>query len=811
MRTLWHDVRYAARVLLRQPGFAAVAVVTLALGIGANTAIFSVVDAALLRSLPYRDPARLVHLWETRRSRDFEQREASYPDFQDWRAGGREVFEGTAGYVQSSFTLLDEGVPEFTRGAAVTANFFDLLGVGAARGRTFLEGEDAPGAGRVVVLSHGLWLRRFGGSEKAVGKQIALDGTACTIVGVLPPEFHFAKVGDAELWVPLVPPPEVANLRFMHWVNVVARLRQGTTLEEARARMGVVAAAVAAADAASHAGTGIRVVPLQEELVGPVKPVLFVLLGAVGFVLLIACTNVANLLLARSTARRKEIAIRAALGASRWRVVRQLLTESVLLSLAGGAAGLVLALWGVDLLVAAIPAAQLGQMPYLRHLSLNADVLLFTCALSLATGLVFGLTPALASSRADLQGAMREAARASVSRRARALRDSLVVAEVALALVLLVGAGLLMKSLVRMLAVDPGFDTRNLLTLRVALPPERYSDAAKSAAFYDEALRRVGALPGVRGVAEVSNLPLSGDGGTGTPRVVGRPSPEGEFGESHLRTVSANYFDVMGVPVLRGRAFDEHDGPEAPPVVVVNKTFAERVFPGEDPLAGRITFRFTEGRPPFRIVGVVGDEKITSLDARTTPVIYFPARQGPDASFALVVRAAADADALAGAVRGRLRALDPEVPVFAERTMERLISDSRATFMRRYPAYITGVFACVALVLALVGIYGVISYSVTQRTHEIAIRVALGAQTRDVLRMVLRQGLLLASAGVFAGVAGALALTRLMSGMLFGVSAADPAVYGGVALLLLSVALLACLVPARRATKVDPMVALRYE
>jgi putative ABC transport system permease protein len=483
----------------------------------------------------------------------------------------------------------------------------------------------------------------------------------------------------------------------------------------------------------------------------------------------------------------------------------------VLLSLAGGAAGLVLALWGVDLLVAAIPAGQLAQMPYLRSLSLDRDVLLFAVGLSLLTGVLFGLTPALSAARSDLHGALKEGGRNAGSRGSRRLRDLLVVAEVALALALLVGAGLLMKSLVTMLGVDPGFDTRNLLTMRVALPPASYGEPGKAARFYDELLRRVASVPGVRGAAETSNLPLAGDGGTGTTQVVGRSTPAAELTESHLRTVSANYFGVMGIPVLKGRAFDERDRTDTPGVLLVNKTYAERVFPGEDPVGRRVTFVFT-GEQQFEIVGVVGDEKVLSLDARTTPVIYFDTQQGPDGAAALVVRTeTADPLAVASAVRAEVRALDPDVPVFAVQTLEQMVAGTRATFMRRYPAYLTGVFACVALLLALVGIYGVISYAVTQRTREIAIRVALGARTGDVLRLVLGHGLLLALGGIALGAAGALALTRLLSGLLFGVSAADPAVYGLVALLLAAVALLACLVPARRATKIDPMVALRYE
>ena len=813
MRALLQDVRYALRTLSKQPGFTLVAVVTLALGIGANTAIFSVIDAALLRALPYRAPGRLVHLWETKRSRDFEQREASYPDFLDWRAQGSEVFEGLAGYTPRPFTLADAGEATRTRGAAVTANFFDLLGVNAAAGRAFVAGEDGLGAKRVAVISHGLWRRRFGGARSAVGREVALDGQAYTVVGVLPADFHFAPLGDAEVWTPLAPTSDVAARRYQHWLKVFGRLKDGVTLAGAGAHLSTIASRIERDDPGAHAGVGLRAVELQEEFVGPVRPVLFVLLGAVGFVLLIACTNVANLLLARSAGRRKEVAVRVALGASRWRVVRQLLTESVLLALAGGAGGLVLALWGVDVLVALIPAAQLAQMPYLQSLSLDRDVLLFACGLSLLTGVLFGLTPALSASRTDLQGALKEGGRGGTgSRGGRRLRDLLVVAEVALALVLLVGAGLLMKSLVTMLRVDPGFDTRGLLTMRVALPPARYHEEGKATRFYEEVLRRVAAVPGVRGAALTSNLPLAGDGGTGTPQVVGRQTPASDLTEAHLRTVSANYFEVLGIPLVRGRAFGERDDVKAPPVLLVNQTYAERVFPGEDPVGRRATFKFT-GDMQFEIVGVVGDEKVTSLDARTTPVVYFHSRQ--DSYFdsaALVARTdAADPLALASAVRDEVRALDPEVPVFAVQTLEQMVAGSRAAFMRRYPAYLTGVFACVALLLALVGIYGVVSYSVAQRTHELAVRVALGARTRDVLRLVLGHGLLLALVGIALGALGALALTRLISGLLFGVSAADPGVYLVVALLLAAVALLACLVPARRATKVDPMVALRYE
>jgi putative ABC transport system permease protein len=815
MGTLYQDVRFALRTLWANRGFTVIAIAALALGVGANSAIFSVVNAVVLRPLPYRDPQRLVALWIGLNQKGFDELEVSAPEFTDFRTRSSS-FEKVAAYSAGGFNMTGAGEPERIQGLSATADLFPALGVAPLKGRAFNEQEDKPGSDGVVVISHSLWQRRFGGDAEVVGNTLTLDGQTCTVVGVMPASFHFPD-NDTDIWKPIAFDADLLgpNNRGSHFLSVVGRLKDGVAFEQAQAEVATLARNVGGENATMYPrGLTALLRPLQDEVVGDsVRRSLYVMLGAVGLVLLIACANVANLLLARAASRRKEVAVRTALGASRARIVRQLLTESVLLSLAGGVLGLVLALWGVDLLVAAIPAAQLAQMPYLRNLSLNPDVLLFALGLSLATGILFGLTPALAASRADLQEAMKEGGRASVSRGPRRLRDLLVVSEVALALVLLVGAGLLMKSLTAMLKVDPGFDARNVLTMRVALPPARYADDASSARFHAELLRRVAAVPGVRGAAETSNLPLAAEGGTGTPIVVGRSQPEGETGESHLRTVSANYFEVMGLPVVAGRAFNERDRVDAPGVLLVNKTFAERIFPGEDPVGRRVSFKWSADRPPFEIVGVVGDEKVTSLDARTTPVIYFDEQQSPDSATALVVRAAngVDADALSRAVRGEVRALDPEVPVFAVQTLEQMVAGSRATFMRRYPAYLTGLFACVALLLALVGIYGVISYTVTQRTHEIAVRVALGARTRDVLRLVVGHGLGLALAGVCFGTVGALALTRLISNLLFGVSAADPAVYGLVSALLFAVALLACLAPARRATKVDPMEALRYE
>ncbi|HEV2913008.1 MAG TPA: ABC transporter permease [Pyrinomonadaceae bacterium] len=812
MEELWQDLRYGARMLFRKPGFTSIAVLTLSLGIGANTAIFTVVDAALLRGLPYRDADRLVQVWETRRVGEIKQLDASYPDYLDW---GRqpEVVEGICGYTGwgGSFTLTGRAEPERIEGARVTASFFSVLGVAPLLGRTFLPDEDRPQAERTVILSYGLWQRRFGADPNIVGQSLMLDGSDYTVLGVLPSSFQFAPMGKAQLWVPLRPTEFQLNRRYMHWLDVIVRLKPGISLEQAQAQMSAISERIERENPDSHTGAGLKLVPLHEQIIGSVGSLLLVLLGAVGCVLLIACANVANLLLLRAAARRQEISIRLALGATRWRIVRQLLSESLLLTLVGGVLGLVLASWGVQLLLAAIPATQLDSMPYLEGLTLNARVFGFTGALSLLTGVVFGLAPAWQSVKLDLQAVLKDSNRTGAGTGRQRFRSLLVVSEIALALVLLVGAGLLIKSTLRLLEVKLGFNPERLMTMQLELPLSRYSDDEQARAFHQQLLARIEALPGVAGVASVNWLPLEG-GPVDLLRVEGQPPPPpGEVPKTTTHVVSPNYFRTMGIALVKGRYFTDNDNQSSPRVLVINGALAERLFANQDPIGRRVILEGGDERP-FEIVGVVDDERVGELDEEAAAaVVYHPFLQEPWTKLNLVVRTAGDPTSIVNAVRGEVHAIDPDLALYSVATMEQLIAERPSTFLRRYPALLMALFAAIALILAAIGIYGVISYSVNQRTHEIGVRMALGAQAGDVLRLIIGQGMVLILFGVAGGVAAALALTRLMRSLLFSVSATDPLTFILVTALLVLVALLACYIPARRATKVDPMTALRYE
>jgi putative ABC transport system permease protein len=809
MRTLWEDLRYGVRALLKNPGFSLIAILTLALGIGANTAIFTVVNAALLRGLPYREPERLVHLWEGTPQKEFPRREASYPDFLDWRQN--QSFESMAAYTGGGFTLTGRDAPERIQGARGSADFFKTLGVEPILGRAFQPGEDQPGAANVVLLSYGLWQRRFGGDSSIVGQSLTLNDSPYTVIGVLPPNFQFAPRGGAEMWTPFAPSEAQLSRRYLHGTNVIARLKPEISTQQATAEMSVIGGRIAAQHAESHTGTSIQIVPLQEEIVGSVKPILLALLCAVWFVLLIVCANVAGLTLVRAAGRAPEIAIRMALGATRARVARQLLTESVALSLIGGAAGLLLARWGVDALVAAIPEARLGAMPYLRNLNLDGSILAFTAALSLGAGIVFGLAPAFQATRRELSESLRAGGKSAIVTRQR-LRNGLVVTEIALALVLLIGAGLMTKSLMRLLTVDPGFKTENLFMMAVVLPAAKYAEGGKVAAFHQQLIARMEALPGVQGAATVGTLPLVG-GNTTRFFVEGEPlPPPDQLIEANIRDVSAGYFRTMGIPLISGRPFNDRDNATAPRAVIVNQTLARRVFPNasNSEVVGRRVIFSGSDRTPNEIVGVVGDEKVNGLDARTTPVVYYPFLQAPSPFTNLIVRAP-NASTLAAAIRKEGLALEPGLTFFGGWTMERLMENLPATFARRYPTYLIGIFAVIALALAAIGIYGVISYSVSQRTREIGVRMALGARRRDVLTLVLKQGMTLTVTGVAIGLVVAFGLTRLMSNLLFSVDASDPTTFAAIVGVLLAVALVACYLPARKAAKVDPMIALRSE
>jgi len=807
MDSVLKDLQFAFRSLLKRPGFMAVAVVTLALGIGGSTAIFTVVDAALLRGLPYKSPDRLYHLWEKTPQGEFSKREFSYPDYQDYQQNN--VFEGLAAYTGGRVLLSGDGEPESVGGPRVSANFFNVLGVDPILGRTFQAGEDQQGGPRVTVLGYGLWQRRFGGDPGVLGRTLTINGDSYTIIGVLPAEFQFA-LRTADLWIPYQPTENQLTRRFMHGTNLIGRVKPGVGETQAQSDLSMIGARIEREHNQSHAGTSVRIVPLQEEVVGKVRPILLVLLGAVGFVLLIACANVASLLLTRSLARQKEVAIRSALGASRWRVVRQLLTESIVLSLLGGVAGLVIAYWGVPALVSALPQNQLNAMPFLKTLSLDAGILVFSFALSFVTGLVFGLAPAVQSSRLDLNEVLKEGGRNTTAGAGHRLRSAFVVTEIALAVVLLVGAGLMMKSLLRLLQTNVGFNTENLLTMTVVVPPTKFTDANQLANFNQQLQERVRALPGVSSAGTVDILPLTA-GNTTRFYIDGDPvPPPGKEIEANTRVVSDTYFQTLGVPLLAGRMFDQRDAVGNPSVILIGKTIADRLFAGRDPVGKRIRYASIQV-DPVEIVGVVGDVKITGLDEAIRPVLYYPYRQNPGLAANLVVRGNNDPAALINSVRSEIRNLESDAAMLNVNTMDQMIAQTPASFMRRFPALLISIFAIVALLLASIGIYGVVSYSVSQQTHYIGVRMALGASPADILKMVLKQGLVLAIAGVVIGVLAALGLMRLLSSLLFEVSTTDVATFTLVAGALFVVALVACYLPARRATKVDPLVALRYE
>jgi putative ABC transport system permease protein len=803
MRTLVQDLRYGFRMLWKSPGFTIVAVITLALGIGANTAIFSVVNSVLLRPLPYPDADRLVYLQAVNPAKGITDSNISPPDFADWK-NQNQTFEDMTAFLTGGAILSGDTEPERVPAAYVTASFLPVLGVKPAIGRNFLLEEDREGNDRVAIISHALWQRRFGADPGVVGRQINVGGESATVIGVMPADFEFMQPVD--MWRPLAV-EMTKERRDNRYLQVLARLKPGVSIEQAQTQINTITERLSQSYVETNSNWGARLTGLHDLMVAGVRPALLLLLGAVGFVLLITCANVANLLLARAAARQKEIAVRAALGASRLRVVRQLLTESLLLSTVGGGVGLLLGIWLTDFLVSISPA----NTPRLETVHLDGRVLLFTLAVTFLIGLLFGLAPAWQASRVNLNEALKEGGRGfSEGWRRNRVRKVLVVSEVALSLMLLIGAGLLVKSFLLLRGTDAGFDAENVLTMRVSLPSLKYKGKQK-AEFFERLAERVAQLPGVESVGATLSLPLNGSnisvGRSFIPD--GRPLTPEESINARYSVTTPGYFGAMKIPLVAGRQFTERDREDAPQVVIVNETLARRYFPNENAIGKRIKI-WRDEQFPREIVGVVGDTKATVLEDEATPQMYVPHAQDPSwGGMSLVVRSSSKPVALTSAVRAAVLSLDPDQPVFSIKTMEDVVAASVAT--RRISMLLLSGFAGLALLLAALGVYGLISYSIAQRTHEIGLRMALGAQSRDVLGLVLRQGMSLVLVGVCLGLVAAFALTRVMKSLLYEVSATDPLTFAGVALLLIVVALVACLIPARRAMRVDPMVALRYE
>jgi putative ABC transport system permease protein len=810
MERFLQDIRYALRMLRKSPGFTAVAVLTLALGIGANTAIFSVVNAVLIRPLPYQDADRLVIMSEkTQQGPGFS---VAYANFLDWREQNQAFEEVAAFQTGWSFKLTGGGIPERIMGSNVSANFFVALHVRPILGREFQPEEDSPGTSPVVILSYGLWQRRFGADPGLIGKALTLNGQNSTVVGILPPGFRFYQQADVFLPIGLQAEGILKGRGNHNGIFVLARRKPEVTMEEARAQMDTIARRLEQQYPETNTGHGVKLESLRESIVANARTAIFILFCAVGFVLLIACANVTNLLLARSTTREKEMSIRAALGASRLRVIRQLLTESLLLSLAGGVLGLLLGTWGFEGLMDLVPQ-DLHPLA-MGGFGIDYRVLGFTLLVVFFTATIFGMAPALQASKPALQESLKEGGRISTTGLGRnRFRNWLIVAEVGLALVLLISAGLLIKSFQQLLLVDPGFDPQNVLTMHVPLSESNFSSPAKIAqtmALNLQLEQTIQKIPGVISAATVWPLPFGNNNWFPSFYLEGRPLPKpDEFPVAEAHSVSPNFFQVMHIPLLKGRYFSERDVANALRVVVINKTMAQRYWPNEDPLGKR----FRLGRPDLNlawvtVVGIVGDTKFYGLDAAAESLIYLPSLQEPQDIF-LVVRTASNPLGLAAAARKAVLNLDQDQPVDDIQIMEQRMSESVAS--RRVNMWLLGIFAVLALSLALVGVYGMMSYSVAQRTHEIGLRLALGAQPGDVLFLVVGRALLLAMTGVGVGLAGAFALTRFLSSLLFGVRPTDPLIFIGISILLTSITLLASYIPARRATKVDPMVALRYE
>jgi putative ABC transport system permease protein len=800
------DIRYAVRNLLKRPGFTAIAILTLAVGIGANSTIFSAVNALLLNPLAFPELDRVVTIWDKNPTHGYDHNEVAMANYIDWR-DQNQSFEKLCLYRWWSANLTGVEPPERIQGFVVTGNFFDVIGVKPMMGRGFYDQESQPGNDTTAIISHSLWQRRFGGDPNILNKTIHLNGFAQTIVGVMPERFNFPK--GAEVYVPLEITPKVASNRQTHMYYVIGRLKPGVSIQTAQAEIDTINSRLEQQYPTTNTGNGSTVYPIVKDTVRTYDTALWIMMGAVGFVLLIACANVANLMLARASGRQKEIALRSALGASRWRIIRQLLTESVIVALIGGAFGVLIALWGIDLLRVANPGDAAKFAEGWNNLGINLTVLGFTLALSLFSGIVFGLAPAWQVSKPNLNNTLKEGGRQGTSSTHR-LRGSLVVFEMALSLVLLVGAGLLLRSFLSLVKTDPGFNPESILTMNLILPNAKYPEEAKREVFYSDLVNRVKALPGVQSTALVNYLPLGGSNSSDAFLIEGLPEPAaGQENIGRYRVCTPDYFQTMGISLMKGRAFNDQDKAGALPVVIVNETLARKYWPNDEAVGKRLRFEGPLDRAPWmQVVGVIRDVK-HGLNIAVVPEFYLPYAQDSWNAMVLVTKTATDPSAMAGVIRQQVWAIDKDQPVFDVRTMEEVRSISVAVYS--FSSVTLGIFAGVALLLAAIGIYGVMAFAVTQRTHEIGVRMALGARSRDVLKLVVFNGMKLALIGVAVGLAGAWALSRFVKKLLFGVEATDLVTFAVVSGCLLLAALLACYLPARRATKVDPLIALRYE